>query len=133
MSARVLIAVLSGLLVGLVSALACVSGLGVDVFALGAGRVALGYGAAALVAGTGAALAGARRDSWASGVPLVRRALAGAALGAVTAYALRGLGLPWVNLHALDAGGGPVGELPILVLPLLGAMAGGLFAASPPR
>jgi hypothetical protein len=114
-----------GLLLGVLEALACGAWTGDDGFAGRAAAVALGYAAAgALGAALGAAFlrrrAGGRRRAW--------TASAGAALAALATFVLRALPLPWVGLAGIGAGAGPAGEVPLVVLPVLGAGLALLFA-----
>jgi len=108
----------AGLLLGLLLALGCERVTGMDGFAMRTGNVALGY-AAAMALG---ALLGAGLLGRAGG------ALLGAAVAGLATYVARGIPLPWVNLVALDGGSGPAGEVPRVVLPVLGFVLGVVFA-----
>jgi hypothetical protein len=109
-----------GLLLGLVLGLGSQRVTGPDGFALRAPFVALGYGAA-LVLGAGLGLSLLR-------LPRPRGALLGAAVALLATYVARGLPLPWINMVAFDGGSGPAGEVPLFVLPVLGAVLGLVFA-----
>ncbi len=109
-----------GLLLGLVLAKGCERYTGLDGFAVQTSSIVLGYAAAmALGAVLGAGLLGRS---------FARRAALGAAVAGLATYVVRGLPLPWVDLVALDGGAGPAGEVPAVVLPLLGAALGLLLS-----
>jgi len=109
-----------GLLLGLALAKGCERFTGLDGF-FGARAAALGYAAAMAL---GAVLAVGHL-----GRPFARHAALGAAVAGLATYVVRGLPLPWVDLVALDGGAGPAGEVPAVVLPLLGAALGLLLSA----
>ena len=60
----------------------------------------------------------------------LRFALAGAAMAFLATFVIRSLPLPWLNLVWLDGTSGPAGELPAVILPLLGMFLGGIFGAA---
>lgn len=122
MMTRRLLAALAGLVVGLVLAIISIEVFHVDRFALTGARVLLGYlEVAALGAGIALASRGTSLDP-------IRRGILGASLGLALSFAARTWPTPWINLNAIGAGGGPAGELPMLVLPLWGlALCAGFF------
>lgn len=54
----------------------------------------------------------------------------GGSLALLLTYVLRELPLPWVNLVWLDGTAGPLGELPLLLLPIVGFVLGIVFGAA---
>jgi hypothetical protein len=112
-----------GTVAGLVLAVALSEGFGVERFALCMPRVLAGYGACSLLGVVAGCAAGHLRQ-WSC----LQRAVLGGALGAGLLYGGRCWPLPWVNLHAVGGGGGPVAELALVVLPLCGlVLAAGFF------
>jgi hypothetical protein len=104
-----------GALAGTILALFDIEVMGIDRFALTAGRTWAGYLELTLLGAVIASLSGAS-------LAPPRRVVLGGALGLAFAYALRLCDAPWVNLYAVGAGGGPAGELPLLILPSCGAL-----------
>ncbi len=110
--------------IGIGLALACLWVAGVERFALTTARVLAGY---AFSATTGAVVFGL---CWRppEGVPRAWRRLV---MGGVAGSFLHGVAqcaaLPWVNLHAVGAGGGPAQELALITLPALGLLFGAIL------
>ncbi len=112
-----------GLLLGALISALVVPFVGVNGFSGTYIPIMLGYicsGAMGALVGTAAG----QRDT------RLRHALGGLSLAVLATYVLRSLPLPWLNLVWLDGTSGPTGELPVVVLPLLGMVLGGIFGAA---
>jgi hypothetical protein len=57
----------------------------------------------------------------------------GGVIGLVGTHVVGVLPLPWVTLFAIDAGAGPAGKLPVIVLPTVGCVLGLVFAIDETR
>jgi hypothetical protein len=114
MMTRRLLAAVTGLLLGVVLAVFSIEVFHVDRFALSQARVLLGYSEVAAL-GFGVALA-----SKVAFLPPIRRGILGGSIGLTLTFAARIWPTPWVNLYAFGAGGGPAGELPLIVIPACG-------------
>jgi hypothetical protein len=123
---RLLIGLVLGLFLGGLVALALVKGLGVVAFGGGLG-VLVAYASAAAVGLLAGLVAG--KPIWAKGGKLEAglKAFFGTVLAAGGLFALQRWA-PWsVDLTAFDAGAGPVGQLPAVALPVVGAVLAALF------
>ena len=119
---RVAIRSTLGLLFGVVIAALIVPYVGLIGFSGSYIQVVIGYSCSC---GIGAVLGfTARREQ------RLRFAPAGAAMAFLATYVTRSLPLPWLNLVWLDGTSGPAGELPVVILPLLGMFLGGIFGAA---
>lgn len=119
---RVAIGSTLGLLFGAVIAALIVPYVGLIGFSGSYIQVVIGYSCSC---GIGAVLGFAARRA-----QRLRFALAGAAMAFLATYVTRSLPLPWLNLVWLDGTSGPAGELPVVILPLLGMFLGGIFGAA---
>lgn len=119
---RVAICVTLGLLFGAIIAALVVPYLGLIGFSGSYLQVVVGYSCSC---GIGAVLGFASRRN-----QRLRFALAGAAMAFLATFVIRSLPLPWLNLVWLDGTSGPAGELPAVILPLLGMFLGGIFGAA---
>jgi len=119
---RALLGLVKGTLIGALVAAALVKGLGLVAFG--------GVGLALLAAAISGALAGllVGRPLWAPNarVEAGLKALAGALLGAGVLLLVRRL-LPVPITLPAELGAGPIGELPVVMLPLVAALLGALF------
>lgn len=119
---RVALGCTLGLLFGAVIAALVVPYVGLIGFSGSTIQVAVGYSCSC---GIGAVLGFAARPA-----RRLRFALAGAAMAFLATYVTRSLPLPWLNLVWLDGTSGPAGELPVVILPLVGMFLGGIFRAA---
>lgn len=117
-----------GLLVGAIVAAGVAPSLGVGGFSGPLSTVLFGYvctmGVGGMM-GLGASKQSGFRNRWAS-------ISTGAMIAFVAAYVLRSVGLPWLNLVWLDGTAGPAGELPFVVLPVVGMLVGGTWGGAKP-
>jgi hypothetical protein len=127
---RLVVGLSLGLVTGIVLAVALVQGLGVSFLAppLGhAGNAVLAYLAAAAAGGLVGLVAG--KPIWSSEgkIESVLKAVFGTVLALGGMWALRRFGTMPMDLTALKAGVGPIGELPFTSLPIITGVLGAFF------
>lgn len=124
---RLLVGLLLGLVIGGAIAAALIKGLAMNVFADGAGGAALAYLFAAVTGVVIGLVAG--KPIWASGgqIEAGLKAFFGALLGAGAMFALRRFVTTPIDLSALGAGSGAIGQLPALTLPIIAGVLGGFY------
>jgi hypothetical protein len=115
-----------GLLLGVLFAFGVGPFLGMGGFAETNTHIALGYACSVSVG----VLVGAAADMKTGLSNRLANGGIGGSLALLLTYVLRDLPLPWVNLVWLDGTAGPLGELPLLVLPIVGCLLGGIFGAA---
>lgn len=128
---RLIVGLLIGLIVGGILAVGVIKGLGTVAFTGGGGAV-LAYVAAALTGVLTGLVAG--KPIWSSGAQIEAglKAIFGALLAAGGMFAIRQwvhLEVPELNLPVVGAMHGEIGQLPLIALPLLGAILGGFYEA----
>jgi hypothetical protein len=124
---RLLVGLVIGLVVGALLAAVVIKGLGMMAFGPGAGAAALAYVFAAITGVVVGLVAG--KPIWASGgqIEAGLKAFFGALLGAGAMFALRRWLTPGLDLGAIGAGAGAMGELPAITLPMIAAVLGGFY------
>ncbi len=124
---RLLVGLFIGLVIGAALAAVLIKGLSLSVFATGAGGAALADLFAAVTGVVVGLVAG--KPIWASGgqIEAGLKAFFGALLGAAAMFALRRWVDVPVDLSAISAGRGALGELPALTLPIIAAVLGGFY------
>lgn len=124
---RLLVGLFLGLVIGGALAAVLIKGLSLSVFATGAGGAALAYLFAAVTGVVVGLVAG--KPIWASGgqIEAGLKAFFGALLGAGAMFALRRFVTTPIDLGAISAGAGAIGELPALTLPIIAAVLGGFY------
>lgn len=122
---RRFLAVVLGLLLGVVLAVAVAPIVGIYGFFGSRSAILFGYASAAVLGAVISPLASGR----ASLELLLRRSVAGVMLAVLATYVVRSLPSPWVNLVPLDGTSGPASEMPLLTLPALGALLAFAFSA----
>jgi hypothetical protein len=128
---RLIVGLLIGLFVGGLLAVGIIKGLGMAAF-VGGGGVALAYVAAALTGVLTGLVAG--KPIWSSGgqIEAGLKAFFGALLAAGGMFALRQwvhVDVPNMTLPLIGEMHGEIGSLPLVALPLLGAILGGFYEA----
>lgn len=128
---RLIVGLLIGLFVGGLLAVGIIKGLGTAAFVGGGGAV-LAYVAAALTGVLTGLVAG--KPIWSSGAQIEAglKAIFGALLAAGGMFAIRQwvhLSVPELNLPVVGEMHGDIGNLPLVALPLLGAILGGFYEA----
>lgn len=126
---RLLFGLFLGLVVGAALAAALVKGMSLALFTPGAGGAALAYLFAAVTGVVVGLVAG--KPIWASGgqIEAALKAFFGALIAAGGMYALRRFLTADVDLGAIGAGRGAMGDLPAVTLPILGAVLGAFYEA----
>ncbi|MDB4996194.1 MAG: hypothetical protein JWM74_3626 [Myxococcaceae bacterium] len=127
---RVVVGALTGTTLALVASVACIAA-GLARFAPGLEGLLLGIVATAAI---GALTSLVVRRLEPTALAPWRLALVGAIVSALPFVLLHGRPLGFIGLNEVGAGAGPLGELVLATLPLLGAYAGAclsLFAAAP--
>lgn len=112
-----------GLLVGALAAAGIAPYAGMSGFSESGCAMALGY-VCSMCVGAVVGIAAGRRSRFRS---VSASVVTGAMMGLLTSYVLRSVPLPWLNLVWLDGTAGPAGELPMVVLPLVGMLCGCLW------
>lgn len=115
-----------GLLLGAALSAAVTPIAGMEGFSGHVSSIALGYACSMCIGATLGLFAGRRsgfRDRRTS-------AFTGSVTAALATYVLRSLPLPWLNFVWLDGTAGPAAELPLVVLPAVGVLLGGVFGAA---
>jgi|GEM_PF-6925493 peptidoglycan biosynthesis protein MviN/MurJ (putative lipid II flippase) len=115
-----------GLLFGVVMAAVVAPYAGMNGFSGHAPAVALGYACSACV-GCAMGLLAERQTGFGD---RKARVVTACAVAVLATYVLRSLPLPWLNLVWLDGTAGPLAELPLVVLPAVGLMLGGMFGGA---
>lgn len=123
---RTLAGATSGFLLGVLFAFGVGPFIGIVGFAETKSAVALGY-VCSVITGV---LVGFAASSRTGGSHRLASGGIGGALALLLTYVLRDVPLPWVNMVWLDGTAGPVGELPFLVLPMVGLIVGSVFGAA---
>jgi hypothetical protein len=124
---RLLVGLFLGLVIGGALAAVLIKGLSLPLFASGTGGAALAYLFAAVTGVVVGLVAG--KPIWASGgqIEAGLKAFFGALLGAGAMFALRRFVTTPIDLSAISAGAGAIGELPALTLPIIAAVLGGFY------
>lgn len=124
---RLLVGLVIGLVAGGLLAAAVIKGLGMTAFAPGAGPAALAYVFAAVTGVVVGLVAG--KPIWASGgqIEAGLKAFFGALLGTGAMFAARRWLTLDVDLGAIGAGTGAMGDLAATTLPIIAAVLGGFY------